>query len=346
MRILIIGSFRWEMYAPSFYDAWRELGYEVKKIDYDEYSFRQNNCILSFLNRVQNRYHYGFYMKRYNQDILAMVNLFKPDIVFLYRCYHIYGNTVELISRNTIVFSYNNDDPFSGVPSGRFYRHYFEDAHHCHLNYVYREKNIIDFRKINIVSTNVLLPYYLKKKNYPLKCTKNIPIAFMGHYENDGRDKYISELLKANIPVVVYGDEKWRDAPLYQQIRDVVFPAKRGREYNETINRTRICLVFFSKLNNDTYTRRCFEIPVARSLMLSEYTDEMNELFPENECAVYFRSKDELVSKAAFLLNNTFEIDRISKNAYSRIMQLKGSEYDRCQQIIEDYQRICVNSKR
>jgi hypothetical protein len=31
------------------------------------------------------------------------------------------------------------------------------------------------------------------------------------------------------------------------------------------------------------------------------YTEDMNQMFPENECAVYFRSKEELVEKASGL---------------------------------------------
>ena len=190
---------------------------------------------------------------------------------------------------------------------------------------------------MGVTNTKILLPYFRKASNYPIECKKDIPIAFLGHFENDGRDKYIFELKKAGIPVVVYGDNHWLNAPLYEEIKDVVFPAKRGKEYNETINRTRICLVFFSKLNHDTYTRRCFEIPAAKSVMLSEYTDDMNELFPENMCAVYFRNMEELISKASYLLENSSENERIAQNAYNRVLELGGSEFDRSQQIIEDY---------
>ena len=340
MKILIVGSFQWEMYAPAFYHAWRDMGHEVERIDYTNYSFKRKTPLASFLNRVQNRYHYGFFMRRYNSDILVKVNDFKPDFVFLYRCYHVYGDTVEIIRKQTVVFSYNNDDPFSGVPSGLYYRNYFADARYCHLNYVYRKKNVEDFKVIGVNNTEVLLPYFRKASNYPIDTDKDVPLAFLGHFENDGRDKYIYELKQAGVPVVVYGDEHWANAPLYEEIKDVVFPAKRGEEYNEIINRARICLVFFSKLNHDTYTRRCFEIPAAKSVMLSEYTEDMNELFPENECAIYFRNTEELIRKSAYLLENNSEIERIANNALKRVLELGGSEFDRCQQIIEDYKRI------
>jgi len=329
------------MYAPAFFKAWSSMGHKVEMISDEAYCFSASNPIASFLNKVQERYHYGFFLHRYNVDIIEKVELFKPDFVFLYRCYHVYASTVKNIVEKTIVFSYNNDDPFSKVPSNSYFRHFIEDARYCHLNYVYRKINVEDFKKIGIYNTQVMLPYYREANNFPIECDKDIPISFIGHYENDGRDHFIESLIDAGIPVRVYGDDKWKSAPLYDRIKGHVFPAKRGKEYNETINRSRICLVFFSKLNHDTYTRRCFEIPAARSVMLCEYTDDMNELYPEGECAMYFRNKEDMVKKARYMLNNLPETERIANNAYRRLRELGGSEYDRCQQIINDYQKLC-----
>ena len=341
MKILIIGSFRWEMYAPAFYHAMVELGHDVKKIDYDKYHFKNINLFTSFFNRLQDRFHVGFFIRKYNKDIINEVKGFKPDFVFLYRCYNIWGHTTSVISQHSVVFSYNNDDPFSGVPSHYFYRYYKKNAQCCNINYVYRKKNIEDYSKIGINNTRLLLPYYLASKNRQINCHKDIPLAFLGHFEEDGRDRYIYNLKKAGIPIIVFGDEKWKEAPLYEYIKDVIFPAKRGAEYNETINRCQVCLVFFSKLNNDTYTRRCFEIPVTKTVMLCEYTDDMNSMFPEGDCAVYFQNQDELVEKAKELMKNEKMRNDIAQNAYAKLQSLGGSEFDRCCQIIEDWKSLC-----
>lgn len=341
MKILIVGSFRHEMYAPAFSDGFKQLGYDVVEVDYDLYCFTGKGFIPSLLNRVQNRYHYGFKMRQYNRNIISIVEKERPDLVFLYRCYHIYTSTMKAIRRKTVVMSYNNDDPFSGIPSKAYYRYHIENARYCNLNYVYRARNIKDYALIGVENTKVLLPYYLSGQNKPVECEKDIPIAFLGHFENDGRDKYILSLKEAGVPVVVYGDAKWKEAPLYEKIKEVVYPDKRGEEYNLTINRCLICLVFFSKLNHDTYTRRCFEIPAAKTVMLCEYTDDMNRLFPDGECAAYFRNLEELVEKAKGLLNNETYRNEIAHNAYARLQILGGSEIDRCKQIIEDWRGIC-----
>ena len=340
MKILVVGSFRHEMYAPAFVDGFRSLGHEVMEVDYENYHLKGSNALSRFHNRFQDRYHYGVKMWKYNESIIDIVGKFKPDFVFLYRCYHVFPKTVKIISNLTKVFSYNNDDPFSGVPSKSYFRHFIGDASYCTINYVYRPRNIDDYAKIGICNTKVLLPYYLRRQNNHISCDKDIPFAFLGHFENDGRDEYILKLKEAGIPVVVYGDEKWKDAPLYNEIKDVVYPDKRGSEYNLTINRCQVCLVFFSKLNHDTYTRRCFEIPATKTVMLCEYTDDMNRMFPDGECAVYFRNAEELVVKAKELLSRPTEIARLATNAYSRLQEIGGSEVDRCRQIIEDWRTI------
>lgn len=340
-KILVIGSFKWEQYAPAIYDGFKNMGYQTEKVDIELFSYKSDNVFAFCLNKIQNRFHLGYNLIRYNREIVRKVNEFLPDLVFLYRCYSVYTDTLKKIKKNGCkVFSYNNDDPFSGVPSKSYYRHFFKNAPFCDVNFVYRKKNIEDFKKMGIYNTRLLLPHYLSKNNYYMGIEKDIPIAFVGHFENDGRDVYIKKMLDAKIPVVVFGDEAWKSAPLYEDIKDCIKPSKRGREYNEILNRLRVALVFLSKINSDTYTRRCFEIPATKTLILCEYTNDMDVFFPENECAVYFRSPEELVVKVKGLLNNQSEIDRMSENGFFRLQQLGGSEIDRAKEIIEIYESL------
>ena len=194
MKIVIVGSYRHEMYAPAFAYGFRHLGHEVIEIDYEQYHLKGNGAIPVFHNRFQDRFHYGVEMRRYNNDIIKAVDKEKPDLVFFYRCYHVYSSTLRLIRNKAVLMSYNNDDPFSGVPSKRYFRYHLDNSKYCHLNYVYRRQNIFDYKEIGIGNTKVLLPYYLSRQNKPIKCEKDIPIAFIGHFENDGRDGLILKM--------------------------------------------------------------------------------------------------------------------------------------------------------
>lgn len=344
MNILLVGSFDYPMYAPAFESGFRALGHNVVTVRYDDYLYG-SGAISGFLSKFQTRFHVGLNLIRYNSDIIKRAKEFRVDFIFFYRCYNVWPSTVKkLKEKGFFVFTYNNDDPFVTIPSVRYYRNFKAILPLADLNYVYRKKNIDDYESVGAYNNKILLPYYIAKNNYRKECDKDIPIGFIAHFENDGRDQYIKALVDAGLPITVFNGSNWESAPLYQDIKNVIQPGKRGTEYNDTINRCQICLVLFSKLNSDTYTRRCFEIPATATLMLSEYTADMNSMFPENECAVYFRNKEELVEKCSYLLSNPSEISRIAENAYKRVMELGGSEIDRCRQIVDLY--IQENEKK
>ena len=328
------------MYAPAFLNGFQMLGHEVVCIRYDDY-LSNKRFIGNIVNRLQSRYHYGLLLIKYNRHIRKVAIEYQPDMIFLYRCYNVWPSTIKKLKLKGItIITYNNDDPFSGIPSNSYYRYFRSILPLADINYVYRPKNINDYKRIGAKNVKILLPYYLKGQNYRIDSPKAIPVAFLGHFENDGRDKYIKELIESDVDVTVFNGSDWEKAPLYEDIKHVVKAGKRGADYNETLNKCQIALVFFSKINSDTYTRRCFEIPVTKTLMLSQYSDDMNRLFPENDCAVYFRSEKELTEKCKYLLANPKEINRIAENGFKRLKELGGSEVDRCRQVIDDFNAL------
>jgi spore maturation protein CgeB len=341
MKIIVIGQFDLEVYAKAYYSAFKELGHEVEAIDYYSFWLKGKSKFCQIYNRIQKRYYIGHSMFLYNMAIKKKVKEMKPDLVFIYRGLNVFPSTVRKIRKQTMVFSYNNDDPMSGLPSKTFYDKYLHYLKYCDMNYVYRKKNIDDLAKMGITNTAILLPNYLKKWNFHIDCVKDIPIVFLGHYEPDGRDKMIERLMDEGLPISLYGDYVWKeDCPIYDKLKSIMHPLAIGEKYNEIINRSQIILVFLSKRNADTYTRRCFEIPATKNLMLCEYTDDMNAMFPENKAAVYFRNDDELVEKCTYLLANPKEIERIAENGYKRLHEIGGSEIDRANEILQAYNKI------
>lgn len=342
MKILLIGSYKYDMYAPAFFDAWNQLGHQVYRVDSSKYVLPGYNIVSTILNKFQGKYHYGIPVFRYNRDIVKSFQQIRPDFVFLYRCDHVFDKTLKRIKDETIIFSYNNDDPFSITVPQLFASNFLSNSKYCDLVYVYRPKNLIDFQNIGINHTKLLLPYYLSSSNYPIpEVKKDIPIAFAGHFEADGRDKVIKAMYDAGLPVSIYGGDYWiTKSSLYNQLKPIIKEPKTGEEYNLLLNRFQIALVFLSQRNNDTYTRRCFEIPAAKTLMLAPYTKDLDNLFPEDECAVYYRSTEDLIAKCKNLLSHPEEMKRIADAGYERLKVIGGSEIDRCKEIIKDYETI------
>lgn len=338
MKIIVVGSLRDEIYAPAFVAGFQKIGNKVCCIDTSSYIYKCDWAGNVF-NRLQAKFHFGLPLLRLNKDIVKKVKTFQPDFVFFYSCFSVFESTYRIIHNLGIMyFTYCNDDPFSSFLNKPWCQKFHKSLPLADWNFVYRPKNIRDYKKHGLDKVSILLPYYLENSNFPINCRRDIPLGYIGHWEGDGRDDFFNILIQQQIPIKIFGpDIIWKCSSLYQTLRsgNYLLPAQYGKDYNNTLNRFQVAIVFLSKLNNDTYTRRCFEIPATKTCMLCEYTDDMNRLFPENECAVYFRNIEDFVEKAKYLVSKPEECKRIGENAYNRLVIIGGSEVDRCKEVID-----------
>ena len=74
-------------------------------------------------------------------------------------------------------------------------------------------------------------------------------------------------------------------------------------------------------MNRDVYTRRCFEIPACGTAMVAPRTKELQAMYREGEEAVYFDSKEELLAKVRWLLEDDEARNRIAKAGRERCLQ-------------------------
>jgi hypothetical protein len=145
-------------------------------------------------------------------------------------------------------------------------------------------------------------------------------VLFAGHYEPDKRIEYLDALVAAGVTLKVFGPDyppELRAPCLAGSLPVKALPAE---EYNKALCGAKIALSFFSTLNRDTYTRRCFEIPSTGTLMLCEYSADVATLFEEGKEAEFFRSKEELVSKAKALLADPERRARIAAAGRRRVI--------------------------
>lgn len=329
------------MYELAFYNSFKVRGLEAYRFEFQFFDYRGENCIMQFMDKFYDRFHIGLKAWKINKELLKQIKLINPDLVFLYRAVSVKYKTVKKIKRQgCTVFSYNNDDPFSGVPSKAYWRHYLKSAYFCNHNFIYRNRNKNELERLGIENVSVLMPYYVKEDNYPNGSPKVYDVVFIGHFENDGRDRYIKALIDSGIDVTVFGDEYWKRAPLFKEIKTAIQDSKRGYEYNKTLNQSKIALVFLSRINHDTYTRRCFEIPATKTLMLCEFTVDMAEMFEPDKEAVYFTSCEDLLEKCSYLLTNPDKIVEIGENGYKRLLKDGHSVEDRAKEVLGMYNQV------
>lgn len=339
LKIIVVGAGDYPIYERALYDAFKELGYtEIKLVTWNKV-LKRNNSFWKLLSKIETRYATGIQTLLFNKHLLDICYSDKPDIVFLYSCRLVYPNTVSKLQSNGIyVASYCNDDPFSDKYRDYFWKNYKNSLKFCNINYVYRHSNIKDVENITGIPGKLLRAYYIEKSNYICSKEELLPdvpdVIFLGHIENDERLDYLDALLgkgiKLGLNELAYGEwAKGKD--------NVVFLENPREWYNRYLCSCKIPLVFLSKINRDTYTRRCFEIPAAGALLFCPYTEDLASMFDENREIIFYRSKEDFVSKTMYYLQHDEERRIIASNGHKRLLNDGHEIKDRARTILVDY---------
>jgi spore maturation protein CgeB len=338
------------IYDEALADGFVKLGHKVERFTWKEYFHNypyanayptDGNKVRSFWYRLQNRLMAGPAVFKLNRALVAHAKTLQPDMVFLYRGTHVWPCTLKALRKVTHakIAGYNNDDPFSPRYPWYFWRHFKRGLRHYDHMFSFRHKNLKDYAETGYRRTSLLRSYYIDKLNHPVaKRDKRFAcdVIFVGHFEDDGRDVAIKTLVDAGIDLKLYGTG-WQKSPLYGFFRERFGEIRPlyGPDYNLSLASGRMALVFLSKLNNDTYTQRTFEIPATGTVMVSEYTKDMAGMFAADEEAVYFRTPAELLAKVKGLLAEPKRLAAIGKAGRARLLKDGHEVTDRARQVLE-----------
>ena len=335
MRILIAGDWHSDLHEQEVFRALLRLGHEVDGFKWYSY-FSPNpsaTCnITDFLKRAQNKYIIGPVIKRINRDFVICVRKFSPDVVFIYRGTHIVANTLQAIKAffpTCILVGYNNDDPFAPTQPEYLWRHFMAAIPHYDIMFAYRHANLDDFRQAGAKQVALMRSWYVPDRNYSVELSDeeklqfDTDVVFIGHYEPDQRLDYLEEIVRQGFQLRLFGPAKYWAQPLSQSsvLRNLA-PVQMvwGADYNRALSGAKVALCFLSKLNRDTYTRRCFEIPATKTLMLSEYSDDLSLLYLEGKEADFFRNKDEMIEKIRHYVNHTHSRQQVAQAGFNKVL--------------------------
>ena len=329
MKILFAGNFHWPMYEEACALALSGLGVDVRR-------FAWNGYFSSFAGRVQNKFPFpGPATLQLNRELIGATEEFVPDAVFIWRGTHVRQETLKTLKRNTgaILVSYNNDDPFGPEAHGNvpwhhsfFWKMYMACVPEYDIHFVFRAVNIPEILDRGAKGAEVLMPYFIPELHRPVELSEEdrarfeCDVVFAGHYEPDGREQYLRQLVDAGLHVRLFGGRYWTRRVLgdlagrFGKVRPVY-----GLDYTKALCGAKMCLSLLSKMNRDTYTTRCFEIPACGGLLLSERTDDLRRMFREDEEAVFFSGPEELAEKALWLKSRPDEIERIAAAGMRRV---------------------------
>jgi len=328
VKIMIVGAWSWPQYEEAFANGLCEHGVEVVALPTTP-SFK---CLLGHLQYTLPLP--GPALFRLNHKVISEAVQHRPEFILFWRSTHIIPSTlINLQGMGIRSVSYNNDDPFGPKSHGYapWHHHllwywYLKCLPWFDRNFFYRRINCAEAIAHGAQHADVLMPYFMPWKDRPVSLTKaehdryNTDMVFVGHYEPDGREHSIRALMAAGIQTKIWGGHYWSRAvlgDLYDRLAPIVLV--EGDDYAKALCGAKVCLCFLSKLNRDTYTRRCFEIPACGRVMMAERTDDLLRLFKEDKEACFFSSNEELVKKTQWLLANPEIRKRIADAGLRRV---------------------------
>ncbi|MEI8024968.1 MAG: glycosyltransferase [Pseudomonadota bacterium] len=351
MKVVLAGDWHSKIHEVPLAIALEKAGANVIPFKWYPYFSGGSRPIHKFCRRFQNKYLIGPIVSKLNDDLVELVREHLPEVLFIYRGTHILAATIRQIRQifpQIIVVAYNNDDPFSPEASPLLWRHFNASLPILDIAFAYRHKNLKDFELAGSPRSELLRSWFIPEVNRPVGPSNQDvekyggDIVFIGHFEDDGRDEALARLLEQGINVRLFGhiesgSSGWGKIiskhKVFSKLKDV--RPLWGDEYNLALNCSPMALCFLSKLNRDTYTRRCFEIPAAGTILVSERTSDLESLFESGEEALFFSSPEELVAKVTGLKGDANRIRKMRERILSRVWADGHDIYSRGRYVME-----------
>lgn len=351
MKILVAGDWHSELHEEAVAHALETLGHTVERFAWHDYFKVVGHSVTARLRnlwyRAQNKYLLGGRVDQLNRDLVDLAKRVQPDAVFVYRGTHVFSKTLQALRAlvpGVVLVGYNNDDPFAPGHVPGLWRHFTAGLPELDLALAYRHANLEDFRRAGARHVGLLRSWYIPERNHPVELLAEererfcCDVVFVGHYEPDMRLACLEEVVKRGWRLRLFGhDEGWRrpleSSPLLRHLCPV--NTVWGDDYNRALNGARIALCFLSKLNRDTYTRRCFEIPASGALMLSEYSDDLAGMFSSGVEADFFDSPEAFGEKLDLYLRDENLRAKVADAGHARVLADQHDVISRMQQVVE-----------
>ena len=350
MRILVVGDWHSELHEEAVFRALIDLGHEVSSFKWFSFFAPRPGIIGHIyhkLQRIQDKFVVGPLIGAINRKLLDRIREVTPESIFIYRGTHITSRTLRGIRKlvpGCVLVGYNNDDPFSPQQPKYLWRHFLHAVPEYDLIFAYRHHNIAEYRNAGARRVELLRSWFVPWRNRSINLSDTdasqfaCDVVFVGHFEADQRLEFLEEVVRQGFSLRLFGPEKYWEAPLANS--DVLchlHPVRMvlGDEYNKALCGAKIALCFLSKLNRDSYTRRCFEIPATKTLMLSEWTEDLASLFSADEEVVFFSSKEEMIRKIRTLLKDEAKRRRIAEAGYRRVTRDGHDVVSRMETLLE-----------
>lgn len=336
LSVMVVGDYAWPWYQEACALALESNGCDVYRFSwFDDFKHWQKGSseptYKSFFHRLGYRFQFGPHVNSVSRRLIKQSKEIQPDIVWFYNVHLLGRFTLKKLRKvipNSTFVQYSNDDPFSPQGTTFLWRKFIASIPLFDKHFVYRHKNLRDFKSHGIDNSSLLRAYFIPEEDYHVpqhevpdafKCD----VVFAGHYEDDGRIDMLESICNEGFKLNLYGGG-WDNAlhKLHENspLRKL-FPIKpvTGDDYRHAICGAKVALCFLSTINHDTYTRRSFQIPAMKTAMLSVFTQDLSELYEEDKEVMFFRDKEQLLKNLNKMISNEDLRNSLSEAAHKRV---------------------------
>jgi hypothetical protein len=330
IKILYIGSLNPNSNSLRRFNTLRSLGHDVSGIDIEPFIYK--GPFVKFHHHLN----VGPGVNALNRKVWETVAASKPALLYIDNKSFLQPRTLKKIRHQ-----------FSGIriinvitddPTGKYkyaWRLSLKTASFMDVHFVQRMVNVSELkqygaRRVEICHRSFDPSFHrrLSSEDMGEEYFKT-DVGFIGTYESD-REEFVAYLIQNGIRVTVVGDG-WPQGKYWELIRPhYKGPSVYGDPYIRHINGMKIALHFLRHVNRDEQDSRTFEIPACGTFMLAERSELHEQLFKEDEEAVFFESKEELLDKTVYYLQEEAKRKQIASAGYARCYE---SGYDHASRI-------------
>lgn len=272
-----------------------------------------------------------------NQKMIEITNQFKPDLTFVIGPNLVQPSTIKVLQQHSLVFVFFTDNPL--------------DHHHTHSN-VWVRRGLPLWDAVFIWSQKLaekLIDQDVKKALFHSFCSDmqyHFPkrqanpiydVAFIGNWDaSRKREQYLKAI--SHYQLGIWGSDYWITHCRETSLKNFCKGMCTYEEIPEILGSAKIGLNILRPQNETGHNIRTFEIPASGTLMLSERSQDLLNLFEEDREAVYFSRPDELKQKVEYLLQNPNLIQSIADAGYKKALTHTITE--RVAEIASLYQQL------
>lgn len=333
-RLLYIGSLASWSNSSRRYKALSQLS-NAQALDTDLY------LLAKYISGFQHHINKGPGIYLLNRKIRKLVKKQQFDILWVDNKAYLTSKTLIFIKEHQHLVKIVNlitDDPF-----GKFTRSWSlfkKTISFYDVFFVQRLVNKEELLKLGAKKVELCYRSFDPEFERPLDLTEEerklhgAEVGFVGTYENV-RASFIAYLIENGIPVSVTGND-WPGGEYWPIIKPYYKgPSVFNEDYIKAINGLGIALHFLRHANRDEQDSRTFEIPACKKFMLAERSEVHAQLFKENEEAVFFSSKEELLEKVKRYMADPAERNRIALNGYNRCFASGYTHVERMETVLK-----------